>query len=86
MTLGLDLSPSEAKLERAIPQPEEPRFGIIVGDIMHNLRSALDYIVTALVNQSRTRLTTSHQFPIYLDSTKFARTVGVARTRSTVAR
>lgn len=40
----------------------------IVGDMIHNLRSALDYIVTALVDASpNATLGQSHQFPIFDD-------------------
>jgi hypothetical protein len=59
-----------------VPEPEKPRFGVLVGDVMHNLRCALNYIVTALVDASRVPLTRSHQFPIYLDPAKYARVVG----------
>lgn len=49
-------------------KPKEPRLAAIVGDYVHNLRSALDYIVTALVDATPgLTLSTSHQFPIYDD-------------------
>lgn len=51
-------------------------FGVIFGDIMHNLRSALDYIVTALVDASGAKLTTGHQFPIYRAKTTYMNNVG----------
>lgn len=50
---------------------ERPEVCAIVGDLMHNLRCALDYIVTALVNASGTKLARKHQFPIFTDENRF---------------
>lgn len=50
---------------------KELSLAVIVGDLMHNLRCTLDYIVTALVHASRTKLTNRHQFPIYLNRERF---------------
>jgi len=59
------------------PQPIAEHFlGIIVGDLIHNLRSALDYIVTALVDKSNATLSTSHQFPIFMDKRSYNAKVG----------
>lgn len=47
-------------------EPEEFDLSVIVGDIFHNLRSALDYIVTALVDVSPgAKLTRKHQFIVF---------------------
>lgn len=54
----------------------EPRFGVIFGDVVHNLRSALDYVVSALVEASGATLTTRHQFPIFIDAAKYQSEVG----------
>jgi hypothetical protein len=117
VALGLDLSESRAKLDRAqihlqalhaeLPRikdrnpiairfteidPDsgwceaygrwnhikEPSLSVIAGDYVHNLRSALDYLVTALVEASDTRLRTSHEFPIFTDATEYAKKVGTA--------
>jgi hypothetical protein len=60
-----------------VPQKiEEPRLSAILGDVIHNLRCALDYIATALVDASPTQLTTSHQFPIFKDAARYASKVG----------
>jgi hypothetical protein len=60
-----------------VPQKvEEPRLLAILGDVIHNLRCVLDYVVTALVQASETPLTTSHQFPIFLDASRYASKVG----------
>lgn len=118
MSLGLDLSASHAKMQRAVEQlvtldgevrdsfhksdpyafvfdvnpktgwvkviaqqqPRELGPSVVLGEFVHNLRSALDYIVTALVAASPpTILTTRHQFPIYLTGPKFRRAVGSSR-------
>jgi hypothetical protein len=55
---------------------EEPTLAVIAGDYIHNLRSALDYIVTALANASKTQLLSCHQFPIYTQPKLYEREVG----------
>lgn len=60
-----------------VPQKiEEPRLCAILGDVIHNLRCVLDYVVTALVDASQTQLTTSHQFPIFKDAAFYKSKVG----------
>ncbi len=60
-----------------VPQKvQEPRLSAIFGDVIHNLRCALDYVVTALVDTSNVTLTTSHQFPIFKDPALYASKVG----------
>lgn len=62
-----------------VPQEiAKPRLTIIFGDVIHNLRCALDYVVTALVDASQTQLTTSHQFPVFLNAADYATKVGTA--------
>jgi hypothetical protein len=114
MSLGLDLSNSEAKIARAnehlaslyaevasilkerppyttIPvlnqesscyvimlrssDFKETRLGVILGDFIHNLRSALDYITTALVKASPgVELSRKHQFPIFATEQSYTET------------
>ena len=54
-----------------VPNPRKPRFGVIVGDIVHNLRSALDYLVTVLADSSSADPTKKRQFPIFLKQTEY---------------
>ncbi len=54
----------------------KPRFGVIVGDVVHNLRCALDYVVTVLVDASNATLTTRHQFPIFREEARYLSGVG----------
>src|SRR5437899_1751727 len=115
MSLGLDLSPSIAKLARArihldalkreIPvvisqrPPYSLRFsevdpesgwtsifltpgdftefglGVLVGDLVYNLRCALDYIISALVEASGGTVGVKHQFPIYTSAALYAEQV-----------
>lgn len=56
--------------------PEKPRLGVVFGDVMHNLRCALDYIVTGLADASRTQLAKKHQFPVFLDPGRYRDHVG----------
>src|SRR4051812_13956001 len=55
---------------------EEPLLAVITDDYVHNLRSALDYIVTGLVEASGADLHTRHQFPIYESKKLFRKEVG----------
>lgn len=57
---------------------EEPILSVIAGDYIHNLRSALDYVVTALVDASQEDLVQKHQFPIYFEQERYRRAVGTA--------
>lgn len=54
---------------------KEVNLAPVVGDLMHNLRCALDYIITALVATSGTELRNRHQFPIFLDEGHFRKKV-----------
>ena len=58
-------------------QVTEFRLGIIVGDLVHNLRSALDYIVVALVEKSGETVVKSNQFPIFDNGIDFANNAGL---------
>jgi hypothetical protein len=59
-----------------IDYPREYTLGILFGDVMHNLRCALDYIVTALVGASNAALTNSHQFPVFSTKVGYENRVG----------
>jgi hypothetical protein len=59
-----------------IEHPRDYALGILFGDVMHNLRCALDYIVTALVVASNTALTNSHQFPVFSTQVGYENRVG----------
>lgn len=56
----------------------EHGLGVVVGDVIHNLRCAVDYIVTTLVDDSGATLRNKHQFPIYVDQTAYEKAVGNA--------
>jgi hypothetical protein len=59
-------------------QIEKPRLSVILGDVIHNLRCALDYVVTALADATPTKLSSKHQFPIYLTPAGYTSQVGSA--------
>lgn len=59
-------------------QVEEPSLSVIAGDYVHNLRSALDYVVTALVQASNAQLREAHQFPIFTARAGYRKVVGTA--------
>lgn len=57
--------------------PPEPdlRFAVIIGDLVHNLRSALDHLVWQLVIRDGHEPTHVNQFPMYEAEDKFIREV-----------
>lgn len=60
-----------------VPQHgKKPRLSVILGDVVHNLRCALDYVITALADASQTKLSSKHQFPIFLDARDYRNQVG----------
>ncbi|MHB8703262.1 MAG: hypothetical protein ACYC8W_03800 [Candidatus Tyrphobacter sp.] len=50
--------------------------GVIVGDLVHCLRSALDYIVAALAKKSKAKRTEKHQFPIFTSEIRYNKRAG----------
>lgn len=48
-------------------QAPPPRWGVIIGEIIHDLRSALDHLVWQLVISTGSTPTRESQFPIYSD-------------------
>jgi hypothetical protein len=46
-------------------------WALMVGDFVHNLRSALDHLVHQLVTYNRGTVTTRTAFPIFADATKY---------------
>ncbi|HXY46128.1 MAG TPA: hypothetical protein VEH29_18220 [Acidimicrobiales bacterium] len=105
MTIGLDLSSSTAKVDRAfvhlktlhtellvhikknspysiqfsevnpqtgwcevylVPNPRKPDLGVLIGDVMHNLRGALDYIITSLADASGANPDVKRGWPSYI--------------------
>jgi hypothetical protein len=55
---------------------DKPELSVILGDVVHNLRSALDYLIPPLVEASEAKLSTKHGFPIFLDPGDYAAKVG----------
>jgi hypothetical protein len=49
---------------RILNEPDNPTWGLIVGDFAHNLRSALDHLVWQLVILSGNKPSAANQFPI----------------------
>lgn len=56
-----------------IPDTDPPlRLGVIAGDVLHNLRSALDHLVWQLATIGTGPKAPLNQFPIFSDPTKFS--------------
>lgn len=62
------------------PQPADLIFSVILGELVHDLRSALDHIVATLALANNTTLTKKHQFPIERNEARFDDMCGTART------
>lgn len=61
-------------IRMVVKKPCEPMWGIIIGEIVHDVRSALDHFVYQLVIHSTDRPPAEDnrtQFPIFLDAAKF---------------
>jgi len=56
----------------------EHGLSVIVGELVHNLRCALNYIVPELVSASGAILKKKHQFPIFTSLNDYAKWVGTA--------
>jgi hypothetical protein len=48
-------------------EPPSPGWGLLLGDVAHNLRSALDNLITVLVVRNERQPRRSNGFPVYLD-------------------
>ncbi|MBI5318915.1 hypothetical protein [Bradyrhizobium sp.] len=48
-----------------------PRFAVLAGEIVHQLRSSLDHLLCALVKKRGGRPSRKHQFPIYTSVREF---------------
>lgn len=60
-----------------VPQMiDKPRLSVLLGDVIHNLRCALDYLIPPLVEASGAKLSTAHEFPVHLDPGDYAAKVG----------
>jgi hypothetical protein len=62
-------------ISQSAVRPDDPKWGLIVGDIVHNLRSALDHLVCqlALLNGKPLSCCAGTYFPTCLNPTDFAR-------------
>ncbi len=63
-----------------LPQPDI-RFSIIAGDLIHNLRSALDHLVYQLVLREGQQPSHWNEFPIYESKQRFLEEVKVRKSR-----
>lgn len=54
-------------------------FGIIVGDVVHNLRSALDHLIYQIIVARDEKPTSKSCFPVYVNSDMFTRQVSKPR-------
>lgn len=48
-----------------VREPPDPRWGVRVGEFVHNARSALDYLVWWLVESNKRKPTGDNQFPMF---------------------
>jgi hypothetical protein len=62
------------------PESTDLRFAVLLGELVHDLRSALDHAVSVLVAANRQVLRKSHQFPIHTNRRAFHDAVGTSRS------
>lgn len=78
-TAGHEYNPERQELIAKLPKatPADPSFPLLVGDCIHNTRSALDHLVyqLAILNNAPAISAEKTAFPIYLESENFRRNV-----------
>ena len=57
-----------------VVNPPPLRLGVVIGDLIHNLRSALDHLVWQLVMWNGRTPTRDNQFPVCTDASKWGKT------------
>jgi hypothetical protein len=70
---GFDLASSEWVLRFRVRESPPLRWGVLIGDVVHNMRSALDHLAWQLVLLNAAQPTTRTQFPIYGDEAAYRR-------------
>lgn len=83
-TIQSEYDPDDATrghLRFIVLQQPPLRLATIVGDVVHNLRCSLDYIVEELVKRNGHVTTVQHQFPICVERTAFEKAVTSGRLR-----
>jgi hypothetical protein len=55
----------------ALHEPPSPGWGLLLGDVAHNLRSALDNLITVLVVRNGHQPRRSNGFPVYIDESQW---------------
>jgi hypothetical protein len=72
---GHHYDPDREELIVSLPKqlPIDPRITLIIGDCIHNVRSALDHLVfqLAILNRAEPEAASSVSFPVYLTSGQF---------------
>ncbi len=70
---GIDVNEDtwEFTLTMKVRETPNPYWGVYVGDFLHNVRSALDHLMCALVLANGKRVTKQTQFPIFTDKYRF---------------
>lgn len=72
-------NPGQGRLIFKVTREPPLKLGVIAGDVVHNLRSALGYMIEALVRGEGLTPTVQHQFPISSNSDRFAEEVKKGR-------
>ena len=83
-SMRVEVDPQSGKYEFYVSElePTDPDWGLIIGDCLHNARTALDYVMVrlwALVTAQAPADVAWIQFPIHSDPKKFASAVGEHR-------
>ncbi|TCB17800.1 hypothetical protein E0J18_12020 [Rhizobium leguminosarum bv. viciae] len=77
ITYELDPLSGELVMAARVREGLPAELSTVIGDVVHNLRSALDQMVCALVRSNGQKVTRAHSFPIAEAAQKFAKLASV---------
>jgi hypothetical protein len=69
--IDVDEQTWEFRVRVDVHRETDPYWAVIIGDLVHNLRSALDHLAWALVQVNGNKPTKRTQFPIFTDQGEF---------------
>jgi hypothetical protein len=69
--MDLDQETGEFAMWITVREEPNPHWGVVIGDFLHNVRSALDHLMAALVTAEGNPVTHRTQFPIFTERMAF---------------
>ena len=71
--IDFEVNPDDGVVRVRLKKPLPIEWSLSVGDTLYNLRSGLDHIVWATIVRYGGNPTTSNEFPIFLDSSRYSK-------------